>query len=308
MNTTLLICLFLSFKLQAQDYVPFRNTLNEATYWFYEQEYDSACHYYFLAENHNLPFYCMESHLFSRSLWEVGQNSKALEVLQPNGYRDFFLSDTTFYIGLSKLKRIEIANGLLQEAMYRYEDQAFFDTLHSRDQRGRNKMKEIGFDRSNSQFARLEEMQKINDSINQTELIDYIKVKGYPGGYYHSPFVFYHVLLHSSRDWLFSNYNLFISEIKAGRMDPWAFAGAMDRMFTSETCQHKPFNYYFGEDVNCSLTPELVFLNSCQIGLDPFHDNLNYLIYSRGFSLRPIKTPLYEYYKKNKARFNCSQF
>ena len=92
----ILFFVFISFKHSAQNYVPFRNVLNEGTYWFYEQNYDSACYYYKKAEYFNLKFFRMESHLYSRALWEIGDKKKSIKILLKGGARFSFINDTTF--------------------------------------------------------------------------------------------------------------------------------------------------------------------------------------------------------------------
>ena len=306
----ILFLVFISLKHSAQNYIPFRNVLNEGTYWFYEQNYDSACYYYKKAEYFNLKFFRMESHLYSRALWEIGDKKKSIKILLKGGARFSFINDTTFYNGMSKTERLKINESLPKDDSWTIlKDSIFYDTLHTRDQKYRQKLKTIDFDSTHSDFKMLFKYMNYNDSLNQVEIIKYIKKNGYPGGYFQAHPVFSTILLHSSKEWLFKNYNLFISEIRAGRMDPLAFSMAFDRFNVSSNCKTGMiYNSYFGVDSSQSLSPELVFINSCNIGLDPYFDNMNHLIFKRGFKPRPLKTPLYEYYKKQKIHFNCSKF
>lgn len=310
MKLTILISIILTtnLSLYAQNYIPFRNTLNEANYWFYEAEYDSACKYYALAEKFDLKFYRAESHLYSRTLWEIGNKKKSVEIVIKGGSRFSFINDTSFYKGMSIEERHKINELLPDDNSWEIlKDSVFFDTLHTRDQKYRQKLREINFDSTHIDFKMLIKHMNYNDSLNQEEIIDYIKKNGYPGGYFHAPLTLGTILLHSGKEWLFKNYNLFISEIKSGRMEPLAFAMAFDRMNSNKnTCKTgMMYNSYFGVDNSQSLSPELIFLNSCNIGLDPYYENINSSVFRRGF--KPNKTPLFNYYKHQKERFNASK-
>jgi hypothetical protein len=101
--------LLLSIFLYSQDHIKFRNALNEGTYWFYEQEYDSALNYFSIADKMGIKFYPIESHLYSRTLWEKGLERKAIKVLKKTGIKEYFLRDTTFYLGMNSKKRFKIS-------------------------------------------------------------------------------------------------------------------------------------------------------------------------------------------------------
>lgn len=303
-------CCILFNKVIAQNQIQFRNKLNEASFWYYEQKYDSACYYFSLAEKLDFKIYCLESHLYSRSLWEIGNKKKSIKILIKGGCRQFFEVDTTFYLDMTKTERDKICKKFADnEKWYRTEDQAFFDKLFQRDAQYRNELRSINVDTTNALYPSIINNMLIFDSINQQDLISYIKEKGYPGGDCLTPPIFSMLLLHSSKEFLFDNYELFLNEIRSGRMNPLDFSRAFDRLFYTENCKNcMPYNSFFGTNENSSLTPELVFINQCNIGLNPFYENIYNIPLPRNFEINRLKTPLYEYYKKNKARFNCSKF
>ena len=309
MKLTILISIILTanFTLKAQNYIPFRNTLNEANYWFYEAEYDSACKYYTLAEKFDLKFYRAESHLYSRSLWEIGNKKKSVEIVIKGGSRFSFINDTSFYKGMTKEERVKINTLLPEDNSWQIlKDSVLFDTIFKRDSQYRKAIKQWK-DTTHFVYKDLWKKQNYNDSLNRIEIIEYIKKNGFPGGYYQVHPVFDQVFLHSSKEWLFDNYNLFIAEIKAGRLDPNRYSRAFDRFnINKNTCKTgMMYNSFFGVDSSQSLSPELVFLNSCNIGLDPYYENYNSAVFRRGF--KPNKTPLFDYYKQQKERFNASK-
>lgn len=109
-STLLIFTLIIYSTINGQNQISFRNLLNEGNYWFYEAKYDSAFVYYSKAETFNIPFFPEEVHTFSRTLWEIGNKKKAIDVLiAHDGIKDFFLKDTSYYEGMSFNDRQKIA-------------------------------------------------------------------------------------------------------------------------------------------------------------------------------------------------------
>ncbi len=295
------VLVYFNLNSHSQDYVSFRNVLNEANYWFYESEFDSAIYYYSKAEKFNLQFFPEEVHLFSRCLWEKGEEKKSLEVLKSGGLKDFFLRDTTYYYGLSSKKRLEFSEQLeLLEIDLLSEDMDFFKDLEIKDQMYRKIL--FNYAESSEQFDSIVKKMEYQDSINFLSLIDQIKRKGYPGGYEIAPIGPGIVLLHAKTQWLLDYYHIFIEEIQAGRMNYFDFSRAIDRALEIKGIQ-KVYNYYLPKGEEDIISPTLVFINRCSIGMSPYYDIYLPRLYPRGMT--PPKSKLYEFYKRKKQNFNC---
>tara|TARA_R110002072_G_scaffold302650_1_gene487072 strand:+ start:117 stop:1040 length:924 start_codon:yes stop_codon:yes gene_type:complete len=292
--------LFLRTSSFCQDYISFRNTLNEGNYWFYESEFDSALVYYNKAEKFKLPFYPEEVHLFSRTLWELGDKKKSIKVLKSGGLKDFFLRDTTFYQGMSRGKRMKFASKLkLSEIDLLCDDIDFYDDIEQKDQMYRIIMRKLPSD--SEQFDLLETKMVFQDSLNFIALIKQIKKNGYPGGYRMAPIGPGVVMLHAKKQWFLDYYYVFMREIEAGRMSYYDFSKALDRKLEKKDRQ-KPYNSYLPLEEAEVKSPALVFINRCSIGMSPYYDVYIPRLYPRGRT--PLKSKLYEYYKREKKNFN----
>ena len=302
----ILLILFTSNSFSfSQDYVSFRNVLNEGNYWFYEGEFDSALVYYNKAEAFKLTFFPEEVHLFSRTLWELGNKKKSIKILKKhNAMKDFFLRDTTYYIGLSKENRIKYASKLkINNIDIICDDIDFYDTLHQKDQMYRKIMR--GLSEESEQFYSLKTKMYFQDSLNFIALIKQIKKNGYPGGYRIAPVGPGLVLLHANKQWIFDNYHVLFKEIEAGRMSTFDFSLALDRKIESYQCNgQKPYNAYIPLSESEVISPELVFINRCSIGMSPYYDFYIPRLYPRGWT--PTKSALFEFYKRRKQIFNCT--
>lgn len=297
---TILILLFKAIDSFSQDYISFRNTLNEANYWFYEGNYDSAMVYYSKAEKFKLPFYPEEVHLFSRNLWELGDRKKSIKVLKSGGLSNFFIRDTTYYKGLGYNKRIKISSRLrLEEENLLPKNMTFYENLHEQDQMYRRIL--FNYREGSKQFDSIANLMYEQDSLNFIVLMNEIKSVGFPGGYKITPIGPMSVLLHANKDWLINSYSIFLKELAEGRMNCISFAQAIDRHFVSN--QQEPYNSYLSLDESEVDSPILVFVNRCSIGMSPYYDVCYPRLYPRGMT--PPKSKLYEYYKRSKQNFNC---
>ena len=309
MKTLSLLILFFSCKaLIAQNHISFRNTLNEANFWFYEANYDSARVYYEKAEKFNLAFYPEEVHLYSRSLWELGNKKRSIKILKKGGFEEFFLGDTTFYLGLNPDNRRKISSKLKSvETDLLCKNIDFYDSLHKQDQKYRKLVNQYP-DRS-KQSDSIWKLMRYHDSLNFHSLLNEIKINGYPSGYTISPIEPRMVMLHALPNWLINSYHIFQKEIEAGRMSFYDFSQAMDRCFMTKGVdieideRSKPYNSYFPLSVDEIYSPSLVFVNRCLIGMSPYYDIYIPSMYKRGTT--PPKSKLYEYYKRSKENFNC---
>lgn len=287
----------------SQDFISFRNTVNEANYWFYEGHFDSALVYYTKAEKFKIPFFHEEVHLFSRTLWELGNEKKSINVLKSGGLKDFFMRDTTYYKGLSYDNRIKISSKLkLTDVDLLPKNMAFYESLHQLDQMYRKIV--FNYPQGSRQFDSIVNLMNQQDSLNFNALINEIKSIGYSGGYKITPIGSGAILLHARKEWLLNSYSIFLKELQAGRMNYLDFSLAIDRMFVEDQKQ-SPYNSYLPVEEKEVYSPIMVFVNRCSIGMSPYYDIYYPRIYPRGMT--PPKSKLYEYYKRSKQNFNCTK-
>jgi hypothetical protein len=288
-------------NLKAQDYISFQNSLNEGNYWFYAGNFDSALVYYRQAEKFKILFYPEESHCYSRTLWEIGDRKKSISILIKGGFDNFFIKDSTYYPGLSLEKRSKIASKMkFTELDVLSDDIPYYEKLAEKDRACRNKL--MSFPEGSAQFDSMLVILNKVDSINFEAMVERIKLNGFPGGYKIDPTETYLLLLHAGKGKILREYQLFMNEIKNGRMSHLAFTRAVDRFFCTEDNQ-SPYNSYLlleESEIDC---PELVFINRCMIGMSPYYDMYVPRLYPRGQS--PNKSKLYDYYKRKKESFNC---
>jgi len=297
------ILMILNFTFSwSQNYISFRNMLNEANFWFYEQQYDSARVYYEKAEEFNLKFFPEEIHLYSRTLWELGLKDKSISFLiNSDGLKDFFLKDTTYYLGLSLEKRLSISLKLNRVELDLLTNRMiFYDSLRNLDQIHR--FKASNFEKGTIKYDSIWKIINYQDSLNWETFIKEIKLNGYPGGYSMAPVGPGTILIHAGSDRLLKDYSLFIKEFDAGRMSSYDFANAIDRFFVMKNNQSM-YNMYLGKEEDEVPSPIMIFVNRCLIGMSPYYDVYIPKLYPRGKT--PPKSKLYEYYKRSKENFNC---
>lgn len=304
------ICLLIVFCINsicyAQNYIQFRNCLNEASYWFYEEKFDSALVYFEKAEEFDYLFYPKDAHLYSRVLWELGENKKSIRVLRKGGIDSWFKKDTTYYLGMDAIDRKKILKKIPSSEKMMPPNKSFFDTIVKNDQKYRQELKNLNITDS-VQYEIVRAKMLKQDVLNREMLISYISEYGFPGGYFHTDPIITVLLLHATPDWYFENYGLLLNEIKAGRMNPRDFAFGFERAYNDKNCESNSIYYvYENPKISAKMNPELVFINRCLIGLDPYFDNPNNFLYKRGES--PKKSIFYTYYSEKKEYFNCSRF
>lgn len=304
---TVIVCFIYLFSYSCSGqtskcYISFRNVLNEASYWFYEQNFDSSLTYFQIAEEYNIPFFPIEAHLYSRTLWEKGQNNKSIEILKKWGRSDFFNNDTTYYFGLPQNERINILKSLSDFNMELSNNTLLLiDRLGRWDQVYRKAVRTTTHKDSIEIYNRL---IKYQDSVNFFILIKEIETNGYPDGYVFSGVKLSAVLLHANPSLFLKYYKILYNEIENGRMNLYDFARAIDRAVTTpESHNFKPYNAYFSLNEQEIYSAELVFINRCNIGMSPYFDEQGPRMYRRGAT--PNKSKLYEYYKSKKEDFNC---
>jgi hypothetical protein len=302
-STLFLFILLVHSTINGQNQISFRNLLNEGNYWFYEAKYDSAFVYYSKAETFNIPLFPEEVHTFSRTLWEIGNKKKAIDVLiAHDGIKDFFLKDTSYYEGMSFNERQKIATLLKKtELDLLSEYMPFYENLHSKDQMYRQVF--MNYADGTVQKDSIRKLMVYQDSLNFLALIEEIKLHGYPGGYTMAPVGPGAILLHAKSEWIINNYSVFRKEIEAGRMSCFDFSKAMDRMFVNDAKQ-SPYNSYLPLEENEVGSPIFVFVNRCSIGMSPYYDVYIPRLYPRGKT--PPKSKLYDYYKRSKEKYNCT--
>lgn len=297
-----LVCIF----SYAQNYIPFRNNLNEAEYWFYEEKWDSAVVYYDKAETFGYKFFPKDAHLYSRVLWETGNKEKSVDVLLSWGINYLFKNDTTYYQGMDGKLREKILSDIAPDSVVIPPNKIFFDTLIEYDQLYRRQLSNIPREDS-IQRAPLMAKMDYQDSINRELFLGYIKEYGFPDGYYYTNPDVTAIMLHLHPDWLFKHYTVFLSEIKAGRMNPYHLGIILDRAFQDKSCKTQTlYNLYVSNNTVVSTSPEIIFINSCLIGLSPYFENPNNAILKRGQQM--TKSNFYNYYREKKKEFNCSRF
>lgn len=299
-----LITLFFIFQSSfCQDFIGFRNYLNEGTFWFYEQNFDSAYFYYKKAEKFHLKFYPEEAHLYSRTLWEINKKKKSLRFVEKNGYDEFFKNDTLYYLGLTKIERSKMCSKMQSfDENCVYERGFVYDSLKEIDQFYRKILYNFG---NQNQIDSILNLMVSNDSLIFYAMIDEVCKYGYPGGFQMYEIGPGRILMHNVKLFM-KHYDFFCKELIEGRMNSNDFAIAYDRYFDNILSTYKPFNRYIPEEEFDFECVELNFQNRCTIGLSPYFETFVWPRFpKRGTT--PIKSISYEYYKSLKNQFNCTK-
>jgi hypothetical protein len=278
------------------DFIQYYNYKNEALFWFYEMQYDSANYYFEKSFSFVETPKAIDSYLYARSLWEKGRNVQAVLTLQHSSMYEVVKSklfiDSTFFFGLSNAQKNTILNicelELNKESNKKlrrhFSNKRIFenDLIHNQNLNSNfnDSIKPLFINnQSDSFYIRCVNDLRASDSILIEKLIYYLKVDDK----FEIDFNLLSFLNDQSHEWILSKKDYFFSLLKDGRIEPYIFC----------------FLYPFDKEKN-NLSEE--FIDSLKFGLNPYFFN-PWVILSKGSS--PKKNINYDYYKQNKQKFNC---
>lgn len=291
------------------NFITYSNYANEAEYYFHEGAYDTAAIYFAEAFKFSDEQHPTHQKLYSYSLLQLNQRKKAIKLLEKIwGHMNV---DTVWFHDLTSKEKLAISNS--REKIRKQHKSIdfhrnFIDSIMSKDQLQRNLF--IGFMDSLSflepypkyfiDSIRPIKWKSVNhqDSCNKEALIEFTRKFGFPAGknagWDQTAATF---LLHMPADFYVENYELLISEVIKGNLEPWMLARGIDRMYTVEIGKEKvnPYNRYWSKSI---IDPFLMFQNCISLGVSPYYDY--------NWSTKPKKTINFEYYKKNKQYYNAT--
>ena len=296
----MLVFLFSGQIAIAQEWVPFRNALNEGTYWFYEKQMDSAVVYFHKAEEIKPELFYPEAHLYSRALWEQGKREKSMEVLMYYGVAEYFENDTTFYEGLTPDLRFAMLRKMKKMDEYSQNPEArLLDSLQKNEQIWRLKLKK---EKANTPaYKDLQLKIKKTDSLNCEQAMIYLNSVNEITVYQHFPEIIPTVFGHADSLWLAVHQTDLLDLLQQGKLSPYAYALVMDRILGTGKGK-KPFNVW-KPDAKVE-NPKEVFKNCKAIGLNPYYFNENWLIFPRG--VKPQVTMLFTFFSTHKTEYNAT--
>lgn len=310
---------------KSSNYIKYHNIVNEAEYAFYKEDYNTASMLYAKAfKKVKIPFE-NDMFFFSASLWEIGEQNKAIKLLDSIGPLDVYLNKTGFFenmdptikinllasnkIKVDRIDSIRLSNPLIP----------ILDSLHERDQFYRHQKSVItqNFPDDSIMLKNINRKIKIQDSLNLLVIDSLFKVHGFIGGLYFPtyPQVMRVFMLHNP-EWVLNNPKLFYDAINTGRLWPGDYACAYDKAvmnYKTYASKEEFERYKFPQDTlekygqfdrkNCKVSPETVFSESRKIGVSPyFQDNIPF---TKKKGKTPQKHLYYEYYEKRKKDFRC---
>ncbi|GAA0876477.1 hypothetical protein GCM10009118_28870 [Wandonia haliotis] len=291
-----------------ENYIDYYNLVNEASFWFYEQQYDSAILFYEKAIQSVNVSSGIDRYNLARSYWEVNRKKDALKLLSQSkhieGLQDIFIDDTTYFEGMTVSQKSRLVKKLIKnELPYNKKHNEFVQSLFKKDQRLRILIRDSirpYYEKDSIIMGEYLEKLRETDSINGLELINYVKSNGMPGGVHGQFHKLSIIFVHMSKEWFVSNYRTLFKEINKGNLDPYFFAKGMDRAFKQNPCERFTiYNAYFHD--KDYTDPWLLYVNRLSIGLSPYYiDTWN--LYPKGQS--PKRTAMFDFYKKHKTQFN----
>lgn len=273
------------------DYVKHYNYANEADFYYYTNELDSAIFYYEKSFDFALIPHPVQYQRYSFALWSTKRYDEAMKVIER--FRSFWSIDSTKYPGIrradfERLNTLLAHNRIEKPAIEFYNN--FIDSLMEMDQLTRR-----NYDGS----PQLLEVMIKQDSLNRIAYLNFTKKYGAPGGvnagWNQSIGAFY---LHLPKEWLLKHANLLQDEIKKGNIEPWCLAQSLDRMLAEGEKGNitSPNGYYYKETKE---NPDVIFKNCVLIGASPYFNSPQ--------NTRPSKSPHFNYFQANKFKFNCTK-
>ena len=306
--------LVLLFSCKNTGYLRYYNTVNEAHYYFYNQELDTAKLYFEKAfKKVKLP-YEKDLFMYSVCLWEGNNKSKAIEILDTNRFAIFGINKGGYIQEISdSLKTcIEQKNSIfIQKKWDRFYSAPLYlkiQEIKKEDQRIRRRIVEylnIGMNHEDSlAYHFYQDSLRFIDSTNFVKLDSVFLEFGFLGGVNWSSGLndLHGLMLHAPESWLNKNQKFLFKELKRGHILPVVYGATIDRIFY--TLKNEPGYYYqyIGAIIDTSVAPDVIFERQQSIGASPYFIYDDRLV-KKGET--PKTTKYYEYYKKRKSSFSC---
>ncbi len=285
------------------NYIEYYKYANEAEYFFYENQFDTAVYYYEKAFKIVSVHYGIHRYRCAKALWKTGQRKKATKMLKQGGPIILFERDSLWFNGMSEKERQEVVKAMTKNNKISRDDFAYYDffadSIMVHDQASRNLIDSL---KTAGDTAALEitwKLMEMQDSLNGIRLIDFIRKNGFPGGIaggWNQRMLT--LFMHMNHDWYFKNFDLLKDEIKKGNLEPWIFAMGFDRAMA---IAGYPIWFNISTSSKYNVPHEFqVFQNCISMGVSPYY---NY------YWLSPAReTANLWIYRSNKRVYNATLY
>jgi tetratricopeptide (TPR) repeat protein len=311
-----LLCFNTCFASEDTTYIHYYNCRNEAYFHFYEQDFKTAKIYFEKAFSLKLTPFELDEYAYAMTLSELGDTTKAIEILTTCKLAYKIKRDTNYFNNISNLTKEKlISKG--EKAMKQFSDSVtnseiklYIHRLNEKDQQLRVYLRD-----SIEPYFHLDSLkyQSERDSIwcldekNIQQIDSIYKLYGFigqgPKDFNYNEVDLHTFILHTGKEYYESNKKFLLGEVKKGRLSPEWYAGGYDRFY-----MNSDLNEYYGfysSRFEVTISPEEYFSRLISLGISPYLDydkKIRFKIYEKG---NIPKFKYYDYYKANKEKFNA---
>jgi len=285
MKSYSILCIFiiLSFKLLSQNYIPYYKLVNEAEFKVYNKQYKEALSLInnaFKLEEPLAKDYFLKAICLDKLITIKHTQKKIAECLKNaalrNGRPIYWISKNPLDIKIDtnlifELKAIEANQNLKTKA--NYSDIEYF---LANDQRYRKIFTDsimVYFNKEDIEYINYSKFVEKQDSINQTEFLDYIKQYNYPGIRKTGTNLSSTILIHLNCIFLDEYKHTLSEQLKKGYIHPFYYAQMVDRISCLCNNESSYYTYTIGKSVEkkcLNIDKNQIIKNRLSIGLSPY--------------------------------------
>lgn len=302
--------IFMLISCKETNYIKYYQYINEARYYFFNQDYKNARIYFENGFKKVEKHYDLDEMFYAACLYEEGEEKRAIEILETNSTTLMGTNSRHYFRDMPQEVKdsiITINNKYVNDSIMPLINSDLFQEIERRlkeDRIVRDKYREASNKGTDSLILQLivDTMEMVD--LNNRFFLDSVYLKhGFLGGVnWIAPRQTHVFLLHASQEWFWKNKRFLYKALKKGHILPVDYASVIDRKQYAEN--NKPSYYFRWGGGNDSLPSPKEFFKRCnKIGLSPYFRDVVDLVPALGEL--PQTTPFYEYYHEQKDRFNC---
>jgi len=305
------------------NYIDYYRRINEANYYFYlaEPDYLQAKTYFEKAFSLKLKAFDADLYNYAKVLFEIGDTSKSIGILEQNRYSERLLSDTNYFRDLSPSRRM----GLFRKGFEKYlqsekEQDLFLNTKEGKiiNQVITKYQRDITFYRDTLDESTYDSLMLAlkKDSLwlkikNDFVLLEPFFLKnGFFEGIRFNDIMYIQInslfLAKVDTSFFRLHHSFLMDQIKKGYLSPETYARAYDSYQLKSDLKSERYGYIM-RNLDKKMTASNYFKLCNEIGLSPYCTNIpdyrnNYRALFLGLN------QFYKEFKENKLKYNCVYF
>lgn len=305
------------------NYIDYYKRINEANYYFYlaEPDYLQAKTYFEKAFSLKLNVFDADLYNYAKVLYEIGDTTKSIVILEKNRYSERLLSDTNYFRDLSPSRRMNLFRKGFENYLQNEKQQDLF--LNTEEGKIINQVitkyqQDIAFYKDTLDEYKYDSviLASKKDSLRLKIKHDFMTLQpfflkhGFFEGIKFNDIMYIQInslFLNNVDTSFFRKHHLFLmDQIKKGNLSPETYARAYDSYQLSSNLKSERYGYIM-RNIDKNISPNNYFKFCNEIGLSPYCTNIP--DYRNNYRSLLIGTnQFFKTFKDNKLKYNCVYF